>query len=103
MVPRVETLEPRHLLSAILPAYVNDEFTFGDATSLAPYGLEHTFSLQSRPGATKTIYLDFDGHHSVGNSWGHDIQFPAFNRDGNPNSFSDSELIEIQKQFIFKI
>ena len=99
MVPRVEALEPRHLLSAILPAYVNDEFTFGDATSLAPYGLENTFSLQSRPGATKTIFLDFDGHHSVGNSWGHDIQFPAFDRDGNPDSFSDSELIEIQKQF----
>ena len=99
MVPRVEPLEPRHLLSAILPAYVNDEFTFGDASSLAPYGLENTFSLQSRPNATKTIFLDFDGHHSVGNSWGHDIQFPAFNRDGNPSSFSDSELIEIQKQF----
>ncbi|MCP4943452.1 MAG: hypothetical protein GY924_15960 [Planctomycetaceae bacterium] len=99
MVPRVEPLEPRHLLSAILPAYVNDEFTFGDASSLAPYGLENTFSLQSRPDATKTIFLDFDGHHSVGNSWGHDIQFPAFDRDGNPNSFSDSELIEIQKQF----
>ena len=30
---------------------------------------------------------------------GHDIHFPAFDRDGNPNSFSDSELIEIQKQF----
>lgn len=99
MIPRVESLEPRHLLSAILPAYVNDEFTFGDATSLAPYGLENTFSLQSRPNATKTIFLDFDGHHSVGNTWGHDIQFPAFDRDGNPNSFSDSELIEIQKQF----
>lgn len=98
-VPRVEPLEPRHLLSAILPAYVNDEFTFGDATSLAPYGLENTFSLESRPSATKTIYLDFDGYHSAGNTWGHDIQFPAFNRDGNPNSFSDSELIEIQKQF----
>ncbi|MDB4749673.1 H-type lectin domain-containing protein [Rubripirellula sp.] len=99
MVPRLESLEPRHLLSAILPAYVNDEFTFGDASSLAPYGLENTFSLQSRPTASKTIFLDFDGHHSVGNTWGHDIQFPAFNRDGNPNSFSDSELIEIQKQF----
>ena len=73
MVPRVQPLEPRHLLSAILPAYVNDEFTFGDASSLAPYGLENTFSLQSRPDATKTIFLDFDGHHSVGNSWGHDI------------------------------
>ena len=99
MVPRFESLEPRHLLSAILPAYVNDEFSFGDASSLAPYGIENTFALQSNPTASKTIFLDFDGHHSVGNTWGHDIRFPAFNRDGNPNSFSDSELIEIQKQF----
>lgn len=35
MVPRLEPLEPRHLLSAILPAYVNNEFTFGEATLLA--------------------------------------------------------------------
>ena len=55
--------------------------------------------MQSRPEATKTIFLDFDGFHSVGNAWQHDIQFPAFNRDSNPNSFSDSERIEIQKQF----
>ncbi len=24
----------------------------------------------------ETIYLDFDGHHSVNNSWNHDIVFP---------------------------
>ena len=99
MIPRLEPLEPRNLLSAILPAYVHDQFTFGDASSLAPYGLENTFALQSRPEATKTIFLDFDGFHSVGNAWQHDIQFPAFDRDSNPNSFSDSERIEIQKQF----
>ena len=94
-----EAVELRSLLSAVLPAYVNGQFTFGDASSNAPYGLENTFALESKPDATKTIYLDFDGHHSVNNGWGHDIQFPAFNRDGNVNSFSDSELIEIQKQF----
>ena len=94
-----ETVELRALLSAVLPAYVDGQFTFGDATSDAPYGLNNTFALESKPDATKTIYLDFDGHHSVNNGWGHDIQFPAFNRDGNVNSFSNSELIEIQKQF----
>ena len=38
-------------------------------------------------------------HHSVNNDWGHDIMFPAFDRDGKPNNFSDAELIEIQLQF----
>ena len=46
MVPRVEPLEPRHLLSAILPAYVNDEFTFGES---AGEGLE-VFENFERPG-----------------------------------------------------
>lgn len=94
-----EQLEDRFLLSAILPVYVDGVFSFGDPNSDAPYGLENTFKLASRPGATKTIYMDFDGHHSTGNSWGHDIMFPAFDRDGNPGSFSNNELIEIQRQF----
>ena len=56
-------------------------------------------NLESNPTATKTIYLDFDGHHSVNNQWEHDIIFPAFNRDGAASSFSDAELLEIQLQF----
>ena len=75
-----EPLEARHLLtSALYPAYVDGLFTFGDATGDTPYGEENTYLLESRPSATKTIYLDYTGHHSVNNDWGHDIMFPAFN------------------------
>ena len=57
--------------------------------------VEEAFNLSSLPGATKTIYLDFDGHHSVNNSWNHDIEFPAYNTSGSPDTFSTSELLEI--------
>ncbi|HMO13254.1 MAG TPA: hypothetical protein PKD64_05460 [Pirellulaceae bacterium] len=98
LVP-VEDLEDRVLLSAIFPAYVNGVFTFGDPSNPAPYGLENTFFLSSNPTATKTIYLDFTGFHSVNNAWGHDIVFDPFDRDGDPTTFSEAELIEIQRQF----
>ena len=94
-----EPLEDRFLLSAILPVFVDGEFSFGDPADEAPYGLENTFLLESNPNSTKTIFLDFDGHHSVNNAWGHDIIFPAFDRDGDSSTFSDAELIEIQRQF----
>ncbi|WP_146397046.1 hypothetical protein [Pseudobythopirellula maris] len=86
-------------LGAKYPAYVDGSFTFGDEFAEAPYGLESTFSLSSNPNATKTIYLDFTGFHSVGNSWGHNIVFPAYDLDGDSGSFSDEELIEIQQIF----
>jgi hypothetical protein len=95
---RMETLENRRMLAAY-PAYVDEAFTFGDPTAAAPYGLENTFLLESVPGAEKTIYLDFDGHHSVSNSWGHNITFPAYNTTGSASDFADSELIAIQKQW----
>ena len=57
--------------------------------------LEDAFLLHSKPGADQTIYLDFDGHHSVNNSWGHDIEFPAFDTNGHPAGFNAGELREI--------
>lgn len=95
-----DKLEPKQLLAALFPTYVDGNFTLGNgADSAAPYDLNDTFKLESNPQATKTIYLDFDGHHSVDNRWGHDIQFPAFNRTGSASTFTDAELIEIQLQF----
>ena len=94
-----ETLESRCVLAALFPAYVDGVFTLGDPTGSSPYGLENTFKLESRPSATKTIYLDYDGHHSVNNAWGHNIVFPAFNRTGSSSTFSNSELLEIQQNF----
>ncbi len=62
--------------------------------ALAGIPLGDAFMLETDPGADRTIYLDFDGHHSVDNSWGHDIVFPPYSLNGNP-SFADFELEEI--------
>ncbi len=94
-----ETLETRRLLAPLFPTWVDGTFTLGDPGAPTPYALADTFRLASLPTATKTIYMDFDGHHSVANSWNHDIVFPAFNTEGDPSSFSDAELIEIQQIF----
>ena len=53
----------------------------------APLPLEDTFLLHSNPGASKVIYMDFDGH----------VDDPAYSIDGNDSSFSDAELAEIQR------
>ncbi|HEY6168401.1 MAG TPA: zinc-dependent metalloprotease family protein, partial [Verrucomicrobiae bacterium] len=67
-----------------------------------PYPASDTFLLHSRPGATKVIYLDFTGHTTSGTSWnsaytgGTDFTTPPFDIDGNPASFSATELDRIQ-------
>ncbi|MEO0608831.1 MAG: GC-type dockerin domain-anchored protein [Planctomycetota bacterium] len=53
--------------------------------------LDDFMNLESIPGADKTIYLDVDGHFSTNNSWGHSINFPPYNTNGDPSTFSDSE------------
>lgn len=69
---------------------------------VAPYALDQTFLLHTRPGARRVIYLDFDGHVTRGTSWnsaftgGADIVTPAFDTDGNPAAFSDAERRAIQ-------
>jgi hypothetical protein len=57
--------------------------------------LDDFLSLESVPGADKTIYLDFDGHHSVNDGWGHNIVFPAWDRSGGTGTFTDTEKQEI--------
>lgn len=85
---------------ANIPVYVDGNFEFGDLTAQFPYGQSNTFKLASNPSATKVIYLDYDGHHSVGNWWNHDIVFPSFDTNGDTSSFSNAELSQIQKQFL---
>ena len=43
------------------------------ATAAVPqFPLTQTFQLHSRPAATKIIYLDFDGHLTIGTPWNTD-------------------------------
>ena len=74
------------------------ETTFADELTLAD-----TFQLHSNPGASHTIYLDFDGHVTSGTIWnsafngGNDIVTPAYNFQGDSSSFTDTELQRIQR------
>jgi hypothetical protein len=67
----------------------------------APFSLSQTFQLNSLPGATKTIYLDFNGHTTSGTWWnegftnGASFTSPSFSTDGS-SAFSDAELERIQ-------
>lgn len=61
--------------------------------------LDQTFYLHSHPGATRTIYLDFNGASITGTAWnsnGNTLSAAPFDIDGNPASFSTAELERFQ-------
>ena len=60
-----------------------------------------TFALHSKPGSTKTLYLDFDGATTFGTYWNQRVGIPSrtsppYDSDGNPAQFSSTELANIQ-------
>jgi hypothetical protein len=68
-------------------------------TNRAEFPLNQTFLLHSRPGAKKIIYLDFDGCNDGPKArWGNPsvTGVTAYDFDGNPQTFSDSERSDIQ-------
>lgn len=61
--------------------------------------LDQTFLMHSRPGANRTIYLDFNGATLTNTAWntnGNTINAAPYDIDGVPGSFSDTELQHIQ-------
>jgi hypothetical protein len=76
--------------------------TGGSASPLgSTVDLGRTFFLHSNPTATKTIYLDFNGHTTTRTAWNNKtgratINTSAFDFDGNVNVFSNAELERIQ-------
>jgi PKD repeat protein len=67
-----------------------------------PYPADQTFKLHSRPGATRTIYLDFNGHVATGTAWNASyglttITNRAFSLDADPNTFTVDEHAAIQR------
>ncbi len=64
----------------------------------APPALAASFDLHSRPGAQRTMYLDFDGYDlPAGTAWdqrGYDAD--PYNTDGSPGTFSAAELAVVQ-------
>jgi serralysin len=85
------------MLAALLPqANVMGQFGFNVPYSdhdLNNPGTIDTFELHSNPGASKVIYMDFDGH--IAPEWDNYV-YDAYNFEGNDNSFSDAEQREIR-------
>lgn len=85
-----------------LVASAGTPFGDGGTVTQTNYPLSQTFLLQSRPGASRTIYLDFNGHTTSGTSWnssyngGSAFSTPPYDIDGNTGAFSSNELVRIQ-------
>lgn len=67
-----------------------------------PAWLDHAttdaLTLHSRPGATRVIHLDFDGHDPSGSIWKDKTPAQPYDTDGDPATFSDQErrvIIEV--------
>lgn len=69
----------------------------------APFPLEDTFTLNSRPGSNRVIYLDFNGHTSIGTAWNNGsseaIVSPPYSNDADSSTFSTTELEYIQNMW----
>ena len=86
------------VLVALLPqANVMGQFGFnipyGDH-DLSDPGTIDTFELHSNPGASKVIYMDFNGH--IAPEWD-DFVYNGYDLDSDPNSFSPAEEREIRR------
>ncbi|MFT3818244.1 MAG: PKD domain-containing protein [Rubrivivax sp.] len=83
-------------LEGPLPAATAAEQSVLDGTLLP---LDQTFVLHSRPGAKRTIYLNFKGATISGTAWnsgGTTITALPYDLDGLPYSFNTAELQRIQ-------
>ncbi|MET0831415.1 MAG: hypothetical protein ABWY62_03470, partial [Acidimicrobiia bacterium] len=71
----------------------------GDAApAAAPFPYEDTFSLNSKPGSKRVVYLDFNGHTlPASNGWRAGVYTAlAYDTDGAPGTFNDAEMDVIQ-------
>lgn len=88
--------------------YIEDHFTvpeqyeeaaIAQTPSVAQITEAEAFALHSKPGSSKVVYLDFNGHVITGTAWnsGAAAVFNAlpYDLDGNSASFSGTELANI--------
>lgn len=66
-------------------------------TDIGPFDTSQAFLLHSRPGASRVIYLDFDGHtDTTPGGWEDGAYAPVYNISGNSTAiFEDDERIQI--------
>jgi Dockerin type I domain/Cadherin domain/Metallo-peptidase family M12B Reprolysin-like len=96
LTPMAIPLEPDELVQ-----WDREHYSKNSGSQAAEVPLADTFRMHSRPTATKTIYLDFDGAITIGTSWNRaynapTIVSPAYDPAGNGAAFTNAELTRIQ-------
>ena len=73
----------------------------GAVVEEGPFPYSETFLLHSRPGSSRVIFLDFDGHTVSGTAWnssyGDPIVSPAYSMDSDRTTFTNTEKDRIQR------
>ena len=82
-----------------IPDHPGPAPTASPGSSEAP--LADTFLLHSKPGSTRTIFLDLDGGDVTGTFWNSDYgvatSHPAWDPSGDGAGFNDTERAQVQK------
>lgn len=93
-----QTVKKKLTSPPINPGFQRQVRSLATPAAASPAPLANTFLLHSRPTATKTIYLDFDGHVTTNTLWNsnNSIITSAFSLDSN-SAFSNTELTVIQE------
>ncbi len=86
--------------------YADFELTGSESTApvtsfAAPFPYTDTFRLHSKPGASRVIYLDVNGHTITGTAWNQSfnqttINAAAYSLDADPTTFTTAEQDAIQ-------
>lgn len=84
---RVFYAEPAPAKRETAPRTSTETSSTSAATS---YPLEKTFQLHSRPGALRTLYIDFDGHLVSGTAWDSQAGWPATTYPGFVTSLAEA-------------
>lgn len=93
-----------HFIEEPLPIDAPEEgmTALGVDPQILPWTPAATFTLHSKPGSKRTLYLDFNGHLLSGTAWnvrnngGTNIVAPAWDLDGSPGTFGTNECARIQ-------
>lgn len=94
-------VEPRGRVYFVEPPRAASAAPGAGPTDTSPYPYDQTFLLHSRPGAQRTIYLDFDGATVTGTGWNQHEGFPTsplppYDTDGDPGTFGNDERDLVQ-------
>ena len=90
-------------VETVLPNYDYGDAETAVLSEVPPFPVADTFNLSSLPGASHTIYLDFNGHTTTGTQWNSafgTIVTPAYDTDGDTSTFSLAEIEVIQRTWL---